>query len=519
MSSQVRVRFAPSPTGYLHVGGARTVLFNWLYAKHTGGKFILRIEDTDQDRSTRDAERMQIEDIKWLGFDYDEGPEVEPSGSQTVEPSGSQTVVPSGSQKRGAPGSQKGGPYAPYRQSERLDIYATYAKELLDSGRAYPCFCSDEILDEKRAAAMRLGTVPQYDGTCRKITREEAARRVAAGEKPTMRFKAPVREYKLQDAVRGAVVFPPNMVGDFVVLRSGGMPVYNFCCVVDDHLMEITHVLRAEEHLSNTVRQMMLYETFGWKLPVFAHCSLILGQDRTKLSKRHGATSVHQYAEEGYLPEALKNFLALLGWSSPEHKEILTLDEMIAQFGLERLNKAPSVFDPVKLKWMNGQYIKALPLADVTGRAIPFLERAGIPAKDFDRAWLERAFDTIRGGLETLAGAPKAMEIFSNDEFALEEEARKVRKEAGFAAVAGALREGLAKHEDEKGDAISEAEFQALQEGVKTASGTKGKALFMPMRVALTGQTHGPELKLVVPLLGAKRCLKRVKRVLAHDSV
>ncbi len=476
---KVRVRFAPSPTGYLHVGGARTVLYNWLYARHTNGTFVLRIEDTDQERSTAEAERMQIEDIISLKLLFDEGPGV-------------------------------GGPHPPYRQSERIDIYKKYSNELIESEKAYYCFCSDEILDQKRETAMKLGMVPQYDGTCRKQSKAESYERIKKGEKPTVRFKAIVREYRLQDAVRGEVVFQPNMVGDFVLLRSGGMPVYNFCCVVDDHLMGITHVLRAEEHLSNTVRQMMLYETFGWKMPVMAHCSLILGSDRTKLSKRHGATSVHQYLEEGFLPEALINFLVLLGWSSPEGKEILTIDEMVSQFTLDRLNKAPCVFDPVKLKWMNGQYIKSLPLSDITSRAIPFIEKEGIQASKLNRVWLEKAFDIIRTGLETLEQSAAALGIFFKDDFGLEEEARKVKADPLFENVVETLKASLKAHIEQNGDTINDVQFQGIQDSVKTITGAKGKSLFMPMRVALSEQTHGPELKLIVPLLGAKRALARI---------
>jgi len=483
ISSEVRVRFAPSPTGYLHVGGARTVFFNWLYAKHCGGKLILRIEDTDQERSTLEHEKMQIEDIKWLGLDYAEGPDV-------------------------------GGPHAPYRQSERLDIYKKYANELLDSGRAYHCFCTQAELDQKREAAMKLGNVPQYDGKCRNIPRAEAEKRLAAGETATARFKAPVKDYKLNDAVRGEVVFQANMVGDFVILRNNGMPVYNFCCVVDDYLMKITHVLRAEEHLSNTVRQMMLYETFGWEMPVMAHCSLILGSDRSKLSKRHGATSVHQYAEEGFLRDSLLNFLLLLGWSSPEGKEILTREEMIKQFDLPRLNKAPSVFDPVKLRWMNGEYIRSKPIAEVTDLVLPYLKSSGLPIEARGREWLEKAVDTIRGHLEVLADAPKFMSLYFDDKLVVESDAETLRADAGFKSVAGALKEALNAHIQSSGDALTPEQFMAIQDKVKTTTGAKGKGLFMPMRVALTGQTHGPELKLVVPLLGAKQALGRVERML-----
>ncbi len=395
-----------------------------------------------------------------------------------------------------------------------MDIYKKYANELITSGRAYPCFCSNEMLEQKREAAMKLGTVPQYDGICRKITPEEAAKKKAAGENCTTRFKAPVREYKLADAVRGDVTFPPNMVGDFVILRSDGMPVYNFCCVIDDHLMGMTHIIRAEEHLSNTVRQMMLFETFGWELPVFAHCSLLLGSDRQKLSKRHGATSVHQYAEEGFLPETLNNFLSLLGWSSAEHKEIMNMDELIRLFDLDRLNKAPCVFDTTKLRWMNQQYIKSLPLSVITERAIPFLEKDDIAARKLDRAWLEKAFDVIRSGLEVLTDSGKFMQIFLNDEFVLDAEAQAIKADPAFASVAATLKAELAAHVSANGDAITDTQFTAIQDAVKTKSGAKGKGLFMPMRVTLTGHIHGPELKLIVPMIGAKRALARVERSL-----
>lgn len=482
-SSPVRVRFAPSPTGYLHVGGARTILFNWLYARHTGGKLILRIEDTDQKRSTPEAERMQIQDIHWLGLMYEEGPDV-------------------------------GGPHAPYRQSERQDIYKKYANQLMANGQAYHCFCSDAILDQKRQAALKLGTVPQYDGTCRKLSKEEVSQRLAAGEKALVRFKAPIKVYTVHDLVRGDVTFHENQVGDFVVLRSDGMPVYNFCCIIDDHLMDITHVIRAEEHLSNTVRQLMLFEAFGWAPPQFAHCSLILGADRSKLSKRHGATSVHQYAEQGFLREALLNFMVLLGWSSPEGNEIMTIDEIIKQFSLDRFNKAPSVFDPQKLKWMNGQYIRAMPLDEIFARALPFIEKSGLPLQDKSKDWMKAAFDTIRGHLEVLTDVTKFLGLYFEESFLLEEDALAFSKDQAFLPVAQALRQELEAHVAKNGDALTAEDFSEIQNRVKTASGAKGKGLFMSMRVALTAQCHGPELKLVLPLLGAKAALSRVQRML-----
>lgn len=485
IAEKTRVRFAPSPTGYLHVGGARTVLFNWLYARRTNGEMILRIEDTDQERSTREAERMQIEDINWLGLSYGEGP---------------------------AP---VGGPHGPYRQSERLSVYAEHAQKLLGEGKAFYCFCSEEELEKHREEAMAKGLVAQYPGTCRNLPKEDSLKRKQAGEKPVVRFKAVAKDYKLDDLVRAEVVFPANMVGDFVILRGDGMPVYNFCVVIDDHLMKITHVLRAEEHLSNTVRQMMLYEAYGWELPRFGHMSLILGADRQKLSKRHGATSVHQYMEEGFLREALLNYLALLGWSSPDGKEIFSLDEMAKVFSLDRLNPAPSVFDPVKLRWMNGQYIKSYALAEITKLTLPFLEKAGFPVHEKDAAWLERAVDIARPYIETLADAPKHMRGFFYDDFELEPDAVPVKSDPTYLAVAGALKESLSAHVRANGEALTSEEFGKIQDAVKVASGAKGKGLFMPMRVALTGQAHGPDLKLVVPLLGARRALARVERSLS----
>ena len=481
ISPKVRVRFAPSPTGYLHVGGARTVLFNWLYAKHTGGTMVLRVEDTDRERSTLEAEQMQIQDIKWLGLLYDEGPDV-------------------------------GGPYPPYRQSERLEIYAKHAGELLDNDKAYYCFCSEELLDQKREAAMATGLVAQYDKTCARVSRAEAEKRREKGEKAVVRFRATEKDYKLDDEVRGEIVFPANMVGDFVMLRQDGMPVYNYCCVVDDHLMKITHVIRAEEHLSNTLRQMMLYEAFGWELPRFAHASLILGSDRQKLSKRHGATSVNQYMEEGYLPEALLNFLVLLGWSSPNDKEIMSLDEMVSAFGLERINKSPSVFDSVKLNWMNGEYIKNYPLSKLTDLAMPFIEKAGLPVTTRDRAWLEKTIDVVRPYAQTLAQIPIHMKAFIGDTVTVADDAQGVKDEPTYKAVVDALKAALAQHVAVQGDAITGDEFAKIQDQVKTTSGAKGKGLFMPMRVALTGQGHGPDLKLVVPLLGAKLAVSRVEK-------
>ena len=325
----VRVRFAPSPTGHLHIGNARACLYNYLFAKKMGGDLILRVEDTDLERSKKEFEDSMIEDLQWLGIKFDESPE--------------------------APGE-----FGPYRQSERSEIYKNFAHELLESGKAFYCFCTDKELEEMREKAIKEGRDPIYDGTWREFPLEEARKKVESGEPAVIRFKVPSKSFSFDDKVRGRINFPEGMVGDFVILRSNGMPTYNFCCVVDDGLMKITHVIRGEDHLNNTVRQLMVYEALGFNVPVFAHVSLLIGEDRQKLSKRHGATSVVQYREDCFLPESLGNYLCLLGWSHPEEKDVFSLKEAIENFNLERFTKAPALYDLKKLGWMNSQHLKLL---------------------------------------------------------------------------------------------------------------------------------------------------------------
>src|SRR5665213_2433896 len=351
--TNVRVRFAPSPTGYLHVGGARTALFNYLFAKKHGGEFILRIEDTDVERSTEESMRMQIDDLAWLGFHWNEGPD--PQSLIDV------------------------GPYGPYRQSLRLDIYREHANRLIEQGQAYYCFMTDDEIEVQRKESMRMGKPPQVHSPYRDWPLLKAQERLDKGDKAVVCYRVvEKRDYILKDLVRGDVTFPSDMVGDFVCLRSSGMPVYNFCCAVDDALMKISHVFRAEEHLSNTLRQMMLYEAFKYEIPQFGHLSIILGADRQKLSKRHGATSCHEYNLNGYLPEALNNFIALLGWSSPEAREILSMVDMIKQFSYDRLHSAAAVFDEQKLTWVNATHLRALPADELWRRVEPFLTAAGL---------------------------------------------------------------------------------------------------------------------------------------------
>lgn len=435
----VRVRFAPSPTGHLHVGGARTAIFNWLFARRHGGAFVIRVEDTDQARSTRESEQMVLDDLRWLGLAWDEGPDA-------------------------------GGPHAPYRQSERREMYRRTAMELVERGVAYRCYCSEESLEAKRKQAESEGRPPHYDLTCWSSRRDDDAPHA-------IRFHVPEDgDVTIDDRIRGEVTWRKETLGDFIIVRSDGFPVYNFCVVVDDHDMEITHVIRAEEHLTNTHRQVLIYRAMGWSVPELAHVSLILGHDRTKLSKRHGATSVSAYAEEGYLSEAMFNYLTLLGWSSPDGLDVFSRDYAIENFSLDRVNAAPAVFDPQKFEWLNGQYIHAMPASELVPRVRPF----------FDVAWLEEGIDVVKTSVTRLTQFAEALR------FVLESPAVEIDR-----AFAAALAEELRGH----GAPRDEASYKAMVERLKSATGAKGKALFMPLRLAMTGSEHGPELVRVIPLL------------------
>jgi nondiscriminating glutamyl-tRNA synthetase len=435
----VRVRFAPSPTGHLHVGGARTAIFNWLFARHHDGTFLIRVEDTDQARSTRESEEMVLDDLRWLGLEWSEGPD-------------------------------RGGPHAPYRQSERVAIYRKAADELIARDVAYRCYCSEEELEAKRKAAEAEGRPPHYDLKCWLDKKTIDAPHA-------IRFHVPEDgDVTIDDLIRGEVSWKKESLGDFIVVRSDGLPTYNFSVVVDDHEMEITHVIRAEEHLTNTHRQVLIYRAMGWRVPQFAHVSLILGQDRTKLSKRHGATSVSQYADDGFLPDAMVNYLTLLGWSSPDGAEIFTREEAIAKFSLDRVNPAPAVFDPQKLDWLNGQYIHRMSA----------VELRGLVAKFFDVPWLEQAIDVVKTSVQRLTQFEEALRFV-----------RVYEKPQVDRAFAEKLVEELRQH----GAPRDETGYKEMVERLKASTGLKGKGLFMPLRLAMTGSEHGPELVKVIPLL------------------
>lgn len=493
----IRVRFAPSPTGYLHVGGARTALFNFLFSQKQHGTFVLRVEDTDEARSTEDALKKQLADLIWLGLRWDEGPDPD-----TLQDFGS---------------------YGPYRQSQRRDIYKKFAEQLISQNHAYYCFCTDQEIENMRESARIQKRPPHYDGRCRKLSNDEVQTRLQSGHKAAIRFKVPagvnVRDFQLDDLVRGKVSFPSDMVGDFVILRSNQMPVYNFCCTIDDALMEISHVLRAEEHLSNTLRQLMLQDALGFSRPHYGHLSIILGEDRQKLSKRHGATSCNEYQRLGYLPEAMNNFLALLGWSSPTGKEILSMDELKEQFAVDRLNPAAAVFDEKKLKWMNAQHLRALPQDRLWELLRPMIEADNVELMG-DEEWVRKVLALQISSIETLNDGVGAFKTLSPDGFKLSDQGNELLKWPTTRWVMEKWNESLLKelrqcNTNDQNKAtphfISEDKFEAIQEYIKLSCNVKGKNLFQPIRVAVIGEPSGPELKLLVPLIPIQELLRRVK--------
>ncbi|MBK9294480.1 MAG: glutamate--tRNA ligase [Oligoflexia bacterium] len=486
MTDKVRVRFAPSPTGYLHVGGARTALYNYLFAKHFGGKFILRIEDTDQARSTEESLKMLIEDLLWLGLKWDEG--VDPKTLKDV------------------------GEFGPYKQSERLAIYKTVADEIIKAGLAYYCFMTDAEIDKQKELFKAQGKPPHIQSPYASMPLAEALIKIKGGEKAVVRFRTSSlkKDYVFKDLIRGEVKFPSDMVGDFVLLRSDGMPVYNFCCVVDDYKMGMTHILRAEEHLSNTLRQLMIYEAMKWKPPEFGHLSLVLDEDRQKLSKRKGATSCHEFKLEGYLPEALKNFIALLGWSHPEGKEVMSMEEMIKNFSTSRVNPAGAVFDSVKLKWMNAQHLRALPHKDLWNELLPFIKTplSGDQKTFSEGGWADKALTALKPSFETLVEGAEAFKVFS-EEMKFADEAEEVFKWPTTKSVFEAWYNALSL--PKWGTYLLEEEFLEIQKKIQTESKVKGKELFQALRVAVIGKPHGTELKLLVPLMKLENLKHRAK--------
>ena len=467
----MRVRFAPSPTGQLHVGNARTALFNWLLARGRGGAFILRIEDTDTQRSTRESEAGMLRDLRWLGLDWDEGPDV-------------------------------GGAHGPYRQSERLHLYASYANELLAREAAYYCFCSAAQLESDREQAVAAGRPALYPGTCRRLSPEQAAARVASGERPAIRFRVPKdRDVAFADIVRGEVRFHADVIGDPVIVRADGHPAYNFAVVVDDALMKVTHVIRGEDHISNTPRQLLLYEALGFAPPAFAHLSMVLGPDHAPLSKRHGATSVGEFRAKGYLPEALVNYLALIGWSPGGGDELLPIDELARRCSLEHVGHSAGVFDEEKLAWVNRRYLKAADPRRLAELSVPHFVQQGVAMAPDERglAFLASAMAMASASVDRLNQVPPRLAfLFDYDAdaaLAAPEAAAEMRAD-GPRAVAAALAEELAA-----APRLDRDLFREMANRVKARTGQKGRALFHPIRVVLTGRADGPELDLAVPAI------------------
>lgn len=475
IDSKPRVRFAPSPTGELHVGNARTALFNWMFARHHHGTFVLRIEDTDESRSALAYQTSLFDDLNWLGLDWDEGP-------------------------------MKEGFYGPYRQSERLNIYKSHLQKLMDADLAYPCYCTEDELEEERQSLILSKRMPRYMGKCRKLSVDERKMKEKEGRTPSYRFKIHSQIIEFEDLIRGPMKFDADAIGDFIIVRSNGMPAYNFAVVIDDHLMNISHVIRGEDHLSNTALQIMLYRAFGFVPPTFAHHSLILGKDRAKLSKRHGSVSVGEFRRKGFLPEAMINYLGLLGSSFADTKEVLSKEEMIADFSLERASKSGAVFDEEKLHWLNAIYIRNSKTEDLLDRLKPFLEKEDFKTENIDKAWLKEIIELVKTDLITLADVASHIEMFFDDRYRITEGAEELLKRESARRVVKAFASYLESKDDKIGDLYSNAiRF------VKEKTGAKGKDLFMPIRAVLTGKLHGPELDRLFAVIGKDTSLKRIK--------
>ena len=476
-----RLRFAPSPTGYLHVGGARTALFNWLYARRHGGAFILRIEDTDQERSSRDMVERILSSLRWLGLDWDEGPDV-------------------------------GGPHAPYFQGERTALYRRAIARLVETGHAYHCYCTQEDLQARREAAEAAGVAWQYDRTCRTLSREEVAAREARRAPRVVRFAVPEGDTAFDDQVHGRIAVSNRTLDDFVLERSDGSSVYQLSVVVDDIDMAITHVVRGDDHISNTPKQILIYQALGAAVPIFAHVPLILGQDKKRLSKRHGATAVGEYETQGILPEAMVNFLALLGWSPGEgDQEVFSREELIARFALDGISGGGAVFNPEKLEWFNQQHIAWLDAATILERIEAPLTAAGVPVERLDaaeRRRLERVIDLVKPRVRRLADFVTQVRPFVAEDNARDPQATAKYLPHELAPHLAAWRDEVAR--------IAPFDAASLEAGLRSLAASRGlkpAALIHATRVAVTGQAVSPSLFDVLELMGRQRVLSRLSEV------
>jgi nondiscriminating glutamyl-tRNA synthetase len=478
--SKVRVRYAPSPTGYLHIGNARAALFNYLYARHYDGDFVIRIEDTDKVRNVETGESSQLEYLKWLGIDWDEGVD-------------------------------KDGGYGPYRQSERQHIYEPYIQKLLDEDKAYRCYMTSEELEKEREEQIAAGEMPRYGGKHAHLTQEEEEALIAEGREPAIRIRVPEdKTYAFNDIVKGEVSFDSNGFGDWVIVKKDGVPTYNFAVVIDDYEMEITHVLRGDDHISNTPKQLMIYEALGFPVPEFGHTALIVNENKKKLSKRDGSIIqfIEQYKDLGYLPEAMFNFIALLGWSPAGEEEIFTKDEFIEQFDEKRLSKAPAFFDNQKLMWINNQYMKQKDSETVFEMALPFLVKEGLvnasPNAD-ELAWAKKLVELYQPQMSYAGEIVQLSKQFFNETLEFDEAANEVISDDHISELMSALYDEFAGIEDFTPEVIKKS-----IKNVQKATGYKGKKLFMPIRVAVTGETKGPELPDAIALIGKEKTLERI---------
>ncbi|MDZ7609261.1 MAG: glutamate--tRNA ligase [Candidatus Desulforudaceae bacterium] len=481
----IRVRFAPSPTGSLHIGGARTALFNWLYARKTGGVFVLRLEDTDTERFIAAAAEGIFSTLRWLALGWDEGPD-------------------------------KGGPFGPYAQSERKPLYTAEAQRLLEAGSAFRCYCTPDELAQHREEVRKRGEVARYSGRCRHLTEDERRAKEEQGIRPALRIAAPAEGTTVvTDLVRGEVSFDNRAsFDDYIIMKSNGMPTYNFACVVDDHTMGITDVIRAEEHLSNTPKQIIVYHALGYPLPRFAHVPMILAPDRSKLSKRHGATAVEEFREQGYLPEAILNYLALLGWSPGDEREVMGIEEIVSMFSLDSVSKHAAIYDVKKLTWINAQYLSNLPIERVVETALPFFQARNLvsdqPATQ-EMEYAIRVIDAVRSRIHTLVELADASAYFFSEDFSYDEKGvRKHFTKEGVAQVLTRGREALARVEPFTLEETEKA-YREVIEGMEISGG----ALIHPTRLALSGRTVGPGLFDIIVILGKEKCLARLDRAIA----
>ena len=483
--SQVRVRFAPSPTGYLHIGGARTALFNWLFAKHHNGTFILRIDDTDEQRSTEASMQEIYGSLKWLGLNWDEG-----------------AIV--------------GGEHGPYVQSERGKIYQKYTQQMVENGSAYHCYCTPAELAEIRETAQAENRSPHYNRRCLNLTSADRQRLTDEGRRPVVRFKVPDETVVVNDRILGQIKTEAETLQDEVIVKSNGSPLYNLTSVIDDHEMTITHVIRGVDHLSNTPKQILIAEALGLQVPQFAHLPMVLGSSKgEKLSKRHGATSIEQYRQDGYLPQAMVNFLVRLGWSLDDETEIFSVDELIEHFSLERVGKSGSVFDLKKLQWLNSHYISKLEISIRTDAVIPFLQREGLLDSvdtDAKRGWLEQVVATVGDRLTTLADIKVEAAYFFTDNF--EYDPKGVKKWLTKGNPIGTLQslyDGLVNIVNFDLKTVEDKIWAVIEElGIKRVAGMQ------PLRIALSGMTGGPSLFEMITLIGQEKVLERLQRLIEY---